>query len=100
MLLGRWRWLRGVKIREHEIKTAAFAATLEVKLTPLTKREAEGILSAALEAFEGDADMGARALRSWCAERGAVTPTQADNLVSEYRRRVREGRTSPADAVA
>lgn len=100
MLLSRWRWLNGVPIREHEIKTAAYAATLEVTTRPLTKREATRILEAALEAFDGHTDLGAQAILLWCAERGAVTPTTAANLVAEFRRRARDAAEAREDCAA
>ena len=84
-LLGRWRWLHGIPAREHELKTAAYAAVLECPMHALTKVEADGVITAAFEAFAGDVTRGAEAIRTWCNDRGAVTPTQVARLCDAFR---------------
>lgn len=86
-LLSRWRYLHGVPVREHELKVAALAAVLEYPMQPLTKSEAEGVITAAVEAFAGDITRGVEGIRTWCLERGAVTPTHVARLCDAFRAR-------------
>ena len=84
-LLGRWRWLHGIPAREHELKIAAYAAVLECPMHALTKVEADGVITAAFEAVDGDAMRGVEMIRTWCIDRGAVTPTQVARLCELFR---------------
>ncbi len=86
-LLGRWRWLHGIPAREHELKTAAYAAVLERPMQPLTRVEAEGVIRASAEAFDGDVSRSVDGLRRWCLERGGVTPTVVARLCEAVRAR-------------
>lgn len=83
-LLDRWCATHDIPLHPARLTLAIRMVFSDPPPAPLTKKEAQRVIAAALADFGRQPDLGRATLRAWCHRRGGMTGTQIQRLIDGF----------------
>ncbi len=88
-LLERWRVRHDVDVPRERLQLVVRMVFADPPPAPMTKKEAETVVAAAVADFADTPEVGRATLRAWCYRRGGMTGTQVQRLLEAFTAAVR-----------